>query len=788
MQNPLMIRKVAVLGAGVMGAQIAAHCVNAGFQTLLFDLPSDEKDRSIIAKRAIQKLNKLKPTPLATPDVMNFIHPKNYQDNLDDLTECDLIIEAIAERLDWKTELYHRVAPYLSEKTVLVSNTSGLSIETLSKSLPEALKHRFCGVHFFNPPRYMHLAELIPTNSTEPELLDKLETWLTSYLGKGVVRAKDTPNFIANRIGVFSLLSTMHHALQMDLGLDEVDLLTGTLIGRPKSATFRTMDVVGLDTMAHVINTMHESLASDPWHAYFKLPPFLMELIEEGALGQKSSRGIYRKNGKQIEVYDIKTGSYKPSNATLSESVKKIFQAPDHHSRLRHLFDSQDKQCQFLAKCFIDLFHYSAFHLESIAKSVREVDLAMRWGFGWQQGPFEIWEDAGSHAITKQITHAIQEKTTMASAALPNWLEKLESFYLPSGAWSAELKDYIKKESLAVYRKQIFPVSLPKEPKRNIHTLFETESVHLYEAEDAVPILSFKTKANTIDSSLIDGLNEALNLVEASYQGLLLYQSDELNFSSGANLKAVYQSIQQGDFAGIEALIHAFQQLALRLKYFSKPVVAALRGRALGGGCELMMHCSRTVASFEAYPGLVEVGVGVIPAGGGCKELALRVAQHATQNDISNRMKAVFEQTAMGQVATCAQDAKRKLFLRQEDRILMHKNEVWYGALTELKALSEQNFRPPLPNKVLVAGREGRAMFKVGLVNWLKGGFISEHDDYIADKLAYVLCGGDVNEGEQVTETWLLKLEREAFIDLVKTPKTQQRIEHFLKTGKPLRN
>ncbi|AHE67178.1 3-hydroxyacyl-CoA dehydrogenase [Legionella oakridgensis ATCC 33761 = DSM 21215] len=633
MQESLVIQKVAVLGAGVMGAQIAAHCVNAGFETLLFDLPTKEASHNAIVDKAIINLTKLKPSPLATPKTATLLKAKNYDDNIADLKDCDLIIEAIVERLDWKEALYQRISPYLHEQSILVSNTSGLSVNSLAQSLSSNQRKRFCGVHFFNPPRYMHLAELIPSAATDTALLDHLEAWLTRYLGKGVVRAKDTPNFIANRIGVFSLLSTMHHALELGLGLDEVDALTGTLLGRPKSATFRTMDVVGLDTMAHVIHTMQQQLTNDPWHALFKLPTWLSHMIDQGHLGQKSGQGIYRKQGKSIEVYDVETNQYREAHGKVDHEIQDIMRLPAPE-RFKQLLHSNHKQARFLAACFCDLFHYCAYHLETIAHTVRDIDLAMRWGFGWQYGPFETWQEAGVAAIKQFIEQAIQTGHALEHAKLPSWLTKLNDFYSKEGAFSPASQEFQDRSSLSVYKRQFFPDRIINEPRYQTETLYENEGVRLWHLQDNVAVVSFKTKANTIGQAVLDGFSKALDIAEKQCQGLILHQWDENNFSSGADLRGVAELIRTHQTNALETMIEQFQHLAMRLKYSPIPIVAALRGRALGGGCELMMHCDRVVAGFESYPGLVEVGVGLIPAGGGCKEMAMRAAAKATDADL----------------------------------------------------------------------------------------------------------------------------------------------------------
>ncbi len=527
------IKKVAVLGAGVMGAQIAAHCVNAGIETLLFDLPAKEGSPNALIDKAIANLGKLKPAPLGAPASGLLLQARNYEQNLNDLSSCDLIIEAIAERLDWKEALYKKIAPHLSSHSILVSNTSGLSINSLAEILPQQHRAHFCGVHFFNPPRYMHLAELIPARDTSSTLLDNLESWLTRYLGKGVVRAKDTPNFIANRVGVFSLLATLHHTEAMGLDLDEVDALTGALLGRPKSATFRTMDVVGLDTMKHVVHTMDEQLKDDPWHTLFSLPQWLNDLINAGHLGQKSGQGIYRKNGKVIEVYDLKSQSYKESTAQVSDEVKNIMKIAEPGARMQALCSSTNKQAQFLAACFRDLFHYCAYHLAEIADTVRDVDLALRWGFGWAQGPFETWQSAGLQQMTQYITRAIENHSALSSAALPSWLAEMAAFYAEKGAYSPAQNHYQSRSKLAVYQRQLAPVKLLKESSHAADVLYENEGVCVQMFKDDIAVLHFKSKANTIGQAVLDGLETSLELAEQQCQGLILHQKDATNFSSG---------------------------------------------------------------------------------------------------------------------------------------------------------------------------------------------------------------------------------------------------------------
>ncbi|MBA2647997.1 MAG: 3-hydroxyacyl-CoA dehydrogenase/enoyl-CoA hydratase family protein [Legionella sp.] len=788
MQEPFFIKKIAVLGAGVMGAQIAAQCVNAGIETFLFDLEAKEGNHNDLVNKAIGHLGKLKPSPLATPQTASLLIAKNYADNLADLSSCDLIIEAIAERMDWKEALYQRILPHLPPECVLVSNTSGLSIDALSALLPKEHQAHFCGLHFFNPPRYMHLVELIPSKTTSIALLDKLETWVTRYLGKGVIRAKDTPNFIANRIGVFSLLSTLQHCMAMNMDLDEVDALTGTLLGRPKSASFRTMDVVGLDTLQHVVATMQSQLVDDPWHGLFCLPDWLLGLIKQGYLGQKTNQGIYKKQGSTIEVYDYNSNYWRPSQASLGDEIKAIMKIKNSAERMQALFSSNDKQAMFLSRCFRDLFHYCAYHLEAIADNVRDVDLAMRWGFGWQQGPFETWQLSGFKQMIDYINVAIKSNIGQSIAKLPQWVSTIDEFYKPQGAYAPSRHTFQSRSELPVYTRQLYPNTVINEQGRRSTVVYENEGVCLTHLQDDVMVLGFKSKANTIGQSVLDGFNEALDYAQTQSQGLIIYQNDASNFSSGADLRSVFDLIQNEKYNTLANMIAEFQRLVMRLKYSPIPTVAALRGRALGGGCELIMHCGAVVAGFESYPGLVEIGVGLLPAGGGCKEMALRAANQAPYSDLRSYIQTYFQHIATAQVASSAPEALKMGYLQAGDRYLMHADEVLYAALARVKDMAASNYLPPLKKPFKAAGIEGHAYIQAGLVNWLEGGFISQYDYYLANEIAKVLCGGEVYQDSLVTEDWILKLERETFVRLASNPSTQARIGYLLETGKPLRN
>ncbi|HZH44199.1 MAG TPA: 3-hydroxyacyl-CoA dehydrogenase/enoyl-CoA hydratase family protein [Lysobacter sp.] len=791
MANKLLVRRAAVLGAGVMGAQIAAHLTNAGVDTVLFELPAKEGDPNGIVTRAIANLAKLSPAPLADKALAERIVPANYETGLELLRGCDLIIEAIAERMDWKQDLYRKVAPYVPAHAVLASNTSGLGINALADVLPEELRARFCGVHFFNPPRYMHLAELIPARTTDPVVLEGLEAFLTTTLGKGVVYAKDTPNFIGNRIGVFSMLAAMHHTEQLGLGFDTVDALTGPAIGRPKSATYRTADVVGLDTMVHVIKTMADTLPDDPWHAYFNAPKWLAALVEKGALGQKSGAGFYTKRGKDILVLDLKAQDYRPSAGELDAGVGAMLKEKDPAKKFAALRGSSDPQAQFLWSIFRDTFHYSAFHLAEIADTARDVDFALRWGYGWSLGPFETWQAAGWKQVAEWIAEDIVAGRAMSNAPLPDWVfDGREGVHGAKGSFSPVRNTEVPRSSNPVYARQRLPDPLLGEKFSQGRTVYENDGVRMWvdDGED-IAVVGFKTKMHTVNDQVLAGLQEAIAVAERDFRGLVIWQPKE-PFSAGADLTGALGLLQAGDVAGFEKMVADFQATSQRIKYALVPVVAAVRGLALGGGCEFQMHAARSVFALESYVGLVEAGVGLLPAGGGLKELALRASEAAGPGgDVFAQLKTPFESVAMGKVSTSALEAKALKLAREGDVVAFNAHELLHVAKQQALALAEAGYRPPPPaRRIQVAGDVGIATFKMMLVNMLEGRFISSHDYEIASRIATVLCGGEVDRGAVVDEDWLLRLEREHFVALAQMPKTQERIAHMLKTGKPLRN
>ena len=793
--NRFNVRKVAVLGAGVMGAQIAAHLVNVGVPVVLFDLPAKDGPKSGIVTRAIEGLKKLKPAPLGVPEDAALIQAANYEEHLALLGECDLVIEAIAERMDWKLDLYQRIAAAIAPHAIVASNTSGLSITKLSEALPEAIKPRFCGIHFFNPPRYMALVELIPTPTTEPLILDQLEAFVTSALGKGVVRAKDTPNFIANRVGIAGMLATMKEAETFGLSYDVVDDLTGKKLGRASSGTFRTADVVGLDTMAHVIKTLQDNLADDPFFPTFATPPVLAALIAKGALGQKSGAGFYRKVGKDILRLDPAKADYVAAGGKADEIVARMLKkAPAE--RLKLLRESTNPQAQFLWAILRDGFHYAAVHLADIADSAREVDFTMRWGFGASQGPFELWQQAGWKQVAEWVKADIDAGKALSKAPLPAWVfDGRDGVHTAEGSWSASQGRYVPRSSLAVYGRQHFPENVlgsgAVAPLQSGTELFKNDEVRVWTLDGEVVIASITAKLHLISPTVAEGLEKAVALAEQSYKGLVIWSPDDV-FSAGANLEALMPIFMKSGAKGIAPELKKFQDFMLRVRYAQVPVVSAVRGIALGGGCELAVYSAKRVAAMESYMGLVEVGVGLVPGAGGLTYIARRAAEMAAAGnanaDIQKFLFDGFTNAAMAKVGTSAIESRKLGYLLWSDVIVPHKDELLHVAAQQATSMADSGWRAPAKKLFPVAGRNAIATIKAQLANMRDGGFISAHDFHISALIADVLCGGDVDAGSLVSEEYLMALERKHFCSLLEHPKSQERIMGMLSTGKPVRN
>ncbi|MCP5289600.1 MAG: enoyl-CoA hydratase/isomerase family protein [Burkholderiaceae bacterium] len=797
--NRFNVRKVAVLGAGVMGAQIAAQLVNCKVPVVLFDLPAKDGPKNGIVTRAIDNLKKLKPSPLGIAADAALIQAANYEEHLDLLQGCDLVIEAIAERMDWKLDLYTKIAPALNPAAIVASNTSGLSITKLSQALPEAIRPRFCGIHFFNPPRYMSLVELIPTPATQPEILDQLETFVTTAVGKSVVRAKDTPNFVANRVGIAGMLATIAEAQKFGLSYDVVDDLTGKKMGRASSGTFRTADVVGLDTMAHVIKTLQDNLKDDPFYPSYATPPVLARLIEQGALGQKTGAGYFKKVGKDILRLDPDKGDYVPAGAKADPIVDRILKKPAAE-RLKLLRESANPQAQFVWAILRDSFHYVAVHLAEIADSARDIDFAMRWGFGMKQGPFELWQEAGWAQVAQWVKDDIDAGKALSAAPLPAWVfdgpvAEGGGVHRPEGSWSPAARRFVPRSTLPVYARQAFPEAVlgsdAASPLKAGTEEYRNDEIRVWSLDGEVLVASITAKLHLISPAVTEGLLKAVEIAEARYQGLVIWSPDEV-FSAGANLEALLPVFMKLGAKGIAPEEKKLQDAMLRIRYAQVPVVAAMRGIALGGGCELAVHCARRVAHLESYIGLVEVGVGLLPGGGGLAYIARRAAEMAAAGnanaDLLKFLTDGFTSAAMAKVATSAIEARQAGWLLWDDVIVPHKDELLHVASAQVKAMAASGYRPPHKSVFPVAGRNAKATIMGQLVNLRDGGFASAHDFHIASLIADVVCGGDVDAGSMVTEDYLMTLERKHFCSLLDHPKTQERIMGMLQTGKPVRN
>ena len=794
------VRKVAVLGAGVMGAQIAAHLVNVKVPVVLFDLPAKEGPKNGIVTKAIENLKKLKPAPLGVVDDAALIGQANYEEHLEQLRDCDLIIEAIAERMDWKLDLYKKIAPFIGPNTIVASNTSGLSITKLSEALPEEIKHRFCGIHFFNPPRYMALVELINTPTTEAQYLDALEDFVTSNLGKGVVRAKDSPNFIANRVGIAGMLATMKEVENFGLSYDVVDDLTGKKLGRASSGTFRTADVVGLDTMGHVIKTLQDTLSieTDPFYESFATPAVLKTLLEMGNLGQKTKAGFFKKVGRDVSRFDLASKEYVPAGQKADEVYGRMLKKPAAE-RLKLLRNAEGKEGQFLWAILRNSFHYAAIHLASIADNARDVDFCMRWGFGMKQGPFELWQEAGWLEVANLIKEDIDAGKALCKAPLPDWVFKgpvadAGGVHTPAGSWNPTTGTFAPVRKLPVYERQHFPESVlgSNAPAAETagKTISEDESIRLWTLDDDVLIASIKTKMHAIGGGVIEGLLQAQALAEKDYKGLVIWSPDEM-FSAGADLQGMMPAFIMGGAKAIEGAEAELQNAMLKLRYSNVPVVSAVRGLALGGGCELAVYSSKRVVAMESYIGLVEVGVGLVPGAGGLTYIARRAAENmalSTSKDVLPFLTEGFTAAAMAKVGTSALESRKLGYLLDSDIVVPHKDELLFVAINEAKAMFTQGYRAPHKRSFPVAGRSGIATIRAQLVNMRDGGFISAHDFHIGLLIAEVVCGGQVDAGNLVTEEYLMAMERKAFTSLLTHPKTQERIMGMMSTGKPVRN
>ncbi|HEX8197450.1 MAG TPA: 3-hydroxyacyl-CoA dehydrogenase/enoyl-CoA hydratase family protein [Pyrinomonadaceae bacterium] len=787
----LQIGKAAVLGAGTMGAAIAAHLANAGVPTILLDIaPQGEADKNKIVRAGYEGLKKARPAAYMNNDNANLLSVGNFEDDLSKIKDCDFVIEAVVENLELKRKLYEQVEKYRKPGSVIASNTSGIPIRSIAEGFSEDFRKNFFGIHFFNPPRYMKLVETIPTEWTDAEVLRETQDFLDIRLGKGVVLAKDRPNFIANRIGTFGMMATVHAMLEMGFTPTEVDQMTGKAIGHASSATFRTADLVGLDVLAHVNKNLYPAVPDDEDRDAFQIPDFLNKMLENKILGDKTKGGFYKKTkspeGKtEILELDLQTFEYKPQSKTKFPSIDAAKGIEDLPTRVKTLLWGKDRVGEFLWKTTSRTMRYAANRLPEIADTIVEIDNAIKWGFGWEIGVFEAWDAIG---VKESI-----ERMRAEGQPIPANIEKM----LESGATSFYKTENGHKSYFDFATNTYKPVEdkpgviILKSIKDRTGVVKKNAGASLVDIGDGVACLEFHSKMNSIGGDTVQMMNFAVSEVEKNFEGLVIGNQGG-NFSAGANIMLVLLTAQEEEWDDIDLMIRAFQNANMRLRYSSKPVVAAPYGLSLGGGCEIPLHADKVRAAAETYMGLVEVGVGLIPGGGGTKEMVLRstdLAKRTPDADPFAFLRKVFETLGMGKVATSAQEAQSWGFLRPSDSITFNNDRLIADAKADVLALASTGYVQPVPRTdILALGEQGIAAFKLALHMMKRGGYISDHDQLIGTKLAKILCGGDLNHQTYVSEQRLLDLEREAFLSLCGERKTQERIAYMLKNGKPLRN
>lgn len=788
----IQVKKAAVLGAGTMGAQIAAHLANAGIPTLLFDIVAqDEADRNKIARAGLEAARKSKPAAFFTADRAALVSIGNLEDDLARLKDCDLIIEAVVENLEIKRSLYESVEKHRRPGSVIASNTSGIPLQQLADGRSDDFRAHFLGLHFFNPPRYMHLVEIIRTEWTKPEVSCSMFGFLDERLGKGVVVAKDRPNFIANRIGTYGALVTMQTMIADGYSIEEVDKITGPAAGRPKTATFRTFDLVGLDVFAHVVKNLHENLPDDPEREMFIMPEFVTRMIERGLLGNKTKAGFYQRRkgaGDKREIWTLDTATldYRESQKVKLPSLDMAKNLEDTRERLKVLAWSKDRVGQFLWKTISRTLTYAADRIPEIADSVVEVDRAMRWGFNWELGPFEVWDAIG---VEKSVAK-LKEEGRAVPANVQAMLEAgFKSFYKQKDG-QRFYYDFASEE----YRPlaDLPGIIILKSLKDRSGVIKKNSGASMIDLGDGVACVEFHSKMNSIGGDTLEMLRFAITETEKNFVGLVV-GNQGVNFTVGANLMLMLMEAQDENWEELELIGRYFQSSVMSLRYSSRPVVVAPFQMVFGGGCEMVLHADRVRAAAETYIGLVEVGVGIIPAGCGTKEMLVRsmdsIPAGLKDADPFPFVKRAFETIALARVATSAAEAKDLGFLRDEDSISMNRDRLIADAKQQVLALAASGYVQPQPRTdILALGNPALATLKLGVHLMKRSGFISDHDALIGEKLARILTGGDLNHATRVSEQYLLDLEREAFLSLIGTRKTQDRIAHMLKTGKPLRN
>ncbi|MGD6778774.1 3-hydroxyacyl-CoA dehydrogenase NAD-binding domain-containing protein [Sutcliffiella horikoshii] len=790
------IKKAAVIGSGVMGSGIAAHLANVGIPTILLDIVpnkltseeeqkgltlSDKAIRNKFTNTAVQKLLKQKPAPLTSKSNLALIEAGNLEDDIAKIADCDWVIEVIVENLEIKKQLFEKVDAHRKPGSIISSNTSGISIEAMAEGRSEDFKKNFLGTHFFNPPRYLKLLEVIPTKDTSPEVVSFIKTFGEDVLGKGIVLAKDTPNFIANRIGTYGLLVTVNEMLEGGYSVGEVDSVTGPAIGRPKSATFRTLDVVGLDTFIHVANNVYEKVEGKEQEV-FRIPDFMNKMKEKGWLGSKSGQGFFLKKGKEILELNPETLEYDARKKLKTPALEMSKQAKGYSNKMKALVYADDRAGNLIWSILAPVLSYSAELLGEIADDIVAIDQAMKWGFGWDHGPFETWDAIG---LEESVLKMKEDGITV-----PKWVDEMlanghRSFY-KKDAGTTLFYDNGTYKALEVNPKVVHLKTL----KETHGVIKKNSGASLIDLGDDVALLEFQSPNNAIGLDIIQMVNYALEEVDKNYKGLVIGNQGK-NFCVGANLAMILMEAQDDNYFEIEMVVKHFQQAMMNIKYSSKPVVAAPFGMTLGGGTEICLPTSQLQASSETYMGLVEVGVGLIPGGGGNKELYMKHLNSMPQGleyDLQKVANKVFEQIATAKVSTSAAEARDLHLLNNKDQISFNGDHLIHDAKQAVTSLYDAGYTAPVRRKVPVVGETGYATLMLGAHNMQYSGFISEHDLKIAKKLAYVIAGGNVPFGTEVDEQYLLDLEREAFLSLVGEAKSQQRMQHMLVKGKPLRN
>lgn len=788
------INKVAVLGSGVMGSRIACHFANIGVEVLLLDIvpkeaaeSSDKAARNKIVNDALQFALKSNPSPIYSKSYVNRITTGNMDDDMAKIANCDWIIEVVIERLDIKKQVFENVEKYRKPGTLITTNTSGIPIHLMLDGRSEDFQQHFCGTHFFNPPRYLKLLELIPSPKTSPEVMAFLEDYGQRFLGKTTVVCKDTPAFIANRIGVYSIMSLFHTVTEMGLTVEEVDKLTGPVIGRPKSATFRTCDVVGLDTLVHVANGVKDNCPNDEANATFEIPSYINKMVENNWLGSKTKQGFYKKvktdEGKsEIHALNLSTLEYAPSQKIKFATLEMTKTIDDLKERMKVLINGKDKAGEFYRKSFFGLFAYVSNRIPEITDAIYKIDDALCAGFGWSLGPFANWDAVG-------VEKAVEEMEKMGIT--PNsWVKEM---------LAAGIKSFYKVEKGAKYyydinskSYQMVPGSdevLSLETLREENTIWKNAGATIIDLGDGIINLEFHTKMNTIGAEVIEGINKAIDLAEEKYKGLVIYNDGD-NFSAGANVGMIFMMAAEQEYDELNFAIKAFQDTMMKVRYSSVPVIVAPHNLALGGGCEMSMHADKVVAHAETYMGLVEFGVGVIPGGGGTKEFALRASDEYGDGIRLNVLRNRFLTVGQAKVGTSAQEAFELGYLRKgtDEWIVSRKHQLSYAKQAALN-LAEKGYTKPLQrNDIKVLGNEGLGIVYVGANSMKSGNYISEHDQLISEKLGYVLCGGNLSQPTEVNEQYLLDMERKAFLELCQQRKTLERLQSIITTGKVLRN